>query len=248
MKAPLVSIIMPTYNSSDYIIDSIQSVIEQTYTNWELLITDDCSTDDTVEIIESIASYEHRVKLYKSEINLGAGESRNNSISEARGKYIAFLDSDDIWLPEKLTKQVEFASSNNYLLTFSGYKKFSEHGIGGEVEIPSYTTFRRLLKSNVIGCLTAMYDAEVLGKIYMPKIRKRQDHALWLRILKKVDKAYGLQEPLALYRVGSGMSRNKFKILKWQWKLYREELNLSFLKSAYVFIHYVLKGYLKYLK
>ncbi|KNC67745.1 glycosyltransferase family 2 protein [Pseudoalteromonas ardens] len=245
---PLVSVIMPTYNAERYVIDSIQSVLEQTYQNWELLITDDLSTDNTVELIKEEAKKDPRIKLFIQGQNGGAGLARNNAISRAEGRFIAFLDADDLWLPEKLEKQVAFALKNDHALTFTAYQKFTTEAKLGQVIPPKSVTFKQLLGSNVIGCLTAMYDTEKLGKVYMPSIRKRQDHALWLTILQQIPMAASLQEPLALYRVDSGMSKNKFKIIVWQWRLYREVLGLNLFLSSRYFLEYLVKGYLKYKK
>ncbi|MCF2848665.1 glycosyltransferase [Pseudoalteromonas sp. ACER1] len=242
----LVSVIMPTYNAESYLAESINSVIAQTYNNWELLITDDCSTDDTVAIAKKYADSDSRVKLFIQPQNQGAGAARNNSIMNAKGKYIAFLDADDLWLPEKLEKQVAFATKNNYAFTYTSYQKFSNGKVSTVVHPPKSTTYSKLMYSNVIGCLTAMYDAEKLGKKYMPLIRKRQDMGLWLDILKETPAAYCLKEPLAYYRVGVGMSANKIKILSYQWRFYRDVAKLNFFRAMFTFSVYALKGFSKH--
>lgn len=242
---PLVSIIMPSYNSNETISDSIESVIAQTYKNWELLITDDVSVDDTKDIIRCYCEKDKRIKLFELDTNSGAGASRNNSIGNSSGDYIAFLDSDDIWLPNKLMLQIEFMEKNNILLSYSAYQKFSALGDGGIVMPPNSVSYSELLTGNVIGCLTAIYNAKVLGKRYMPLIRKRQDMGLWLSILKDVDKAICIPNVLAKYRIDTGMTQNKFNILKWQWAFYREVIGLSFIKSAKCFILYAFKGFIK---
>lgn len=248
MQEPLVSVIMPAYNAEKYISESIESVIAQSYKNWELLITDDRSTDNTQQIINEYATKDQRIKLFINEQNGGAGVARNNSIKQANGRFIAFLDSDDLWLPEKLNKQIKFMIKNNYALTYTAYQKFENGKSKGIVTPPSYTTYKKLLNGNVIGCLTAVYDSKLLGKHYMPLIRKRQDMGLWLNILKAVPKAFNLPEVLALYRINSGMSKNKFEILKWQWLFYRKEVGLSFFHSIRLFCLYFIKGILKYIK
>lgn len=246
MEQPLVSVIMPAYNAEKYIKQSIASVISQSYSNWELLITDDRSTDETQRIVEKYGSKDPRIKLFISAKNGGAGVARNNSIKQANGRFIAFLDADDQWLPDKLTKQIDFMLSNNYSLTYTAYQKLEGEIPKGVIIPPSSTTYKKLLNGNVIGCLTAMYDTKVLGKHYMPLIRKRQDMGLWLSILQKVTYAYSLPDVLALYRVDSGMTQNKFKILKWQWLFYREVVKLNFFRAIYHFIIYSVKGFLKH--
>lgn len=246
MKEPLVSIIMPSYNSSQYIIESISSVIEQSYQNWELLITDDCSNDNTHQIVQEYLAKDNRIKLFINKENAGAGAARNNSIKQASGRFIAFLDADDQWLPEKLTKQIAFMLKNNYEFTFTAYQKLASGQLKGTVTPPRSTTYRKLLCGNIIGCLTAIYDTKTLGKLYMPLIRKRQDMGLWLDILKQVPQAYCLSEVLALYRIDSGMSQNKLDILRWQWVFYRDVVKLSFFKTCYYFTLYSLKGFIKH--
>ena len=248
MKDPLVSVIMPAYNAEKYISESIESVLTQSYQNWELLITDDRSKDNTQQIVEEYCARDKRIKLFINKENGGAGVARNNSIEKAEGRFIAFLDADDQWLPEKLTKQIAFMLENNYKFTFTAYQKLESGQLKGSVTPPESINYRKLLSSNVIGCLTAIYDTELLGKIYMPLIRKRQDMGLWLNILKQVPKAYSIPDILALYRVDSGMSQNKLEILKWQWMFYRKELGLSILYSSRLFFLYFIKGILKYIK
>lgn len=245
---PLVSVIMPTYNAEKYLAESINSVIAQTYDNWELLITDDRSSDNTLAIAKHYVAKDSRIKLFIQEQNKGAGAARNNSIENASGKYIAFLDADDLWVPEKLEKQVSFALANNHAFTYTSYRKLSDGKLLAVVTPPESTTYNKLMYSNVIGCLTAMYDAEQLGKRYMPLIRKRQDMGLWLDILKDVPKAFCLSEPLAYYRVGVGMSTNKFKILSYQWRFYRDVVGLGVFRAIFTFSIYALKGFSKYSK
>ncbi|WP_119968796.1 glycosyltransferase family 2 protein [Shewanella japonica] len=245
---PLVSIIMPSYNSSETISESIDSVLGQSYSNWELLITDDKSQDDTVNIIKQYAYKDDRIRLFENEENLGAGGSRNRSISSAQGKFIAFLDSDDLWYNNKLEVQISFMLKNDVALSYTWYQKFDTNGDGGLVKPRLTVTYQQLLYSNVIGCLTAIYDAEKLGKRYMPLIRKRQDMGLWLNILKDIDFAHAVPQVLARYRVDSGMTQNKFKILKWQWLFYREVVNLNIIASIFYFTVYAFKGFLKHRK
>lgn len=239
---------MPSYNSAAYIEESIKSVLSQTYSNWELLITDDGSTDASIEVIRRYVAIDNRIKFFSSPGNQGAGAARNNSIKNAVGRFIAFLDSDDIWHPEKLQKQLKFMNGGNYAFTYTAYQKFNSKGLLGVVKPPNKTTYSKLLKSNVIGCLTVIYDRELLGKRFMPQIRKRQDMALWLELLECCKEAHGLTESLAFYRVDSGMTKNKFSVLRSQWLLYRETLNLGLCKSFFYFISYSIMGLYKYVK
>jgi glycosyltransferase involved in cell wall biosynthesis len=236
---------MPSYNSEKYISESIESVRSQTYSNWELLITDDCSSDNTTNVVESFISNDKRIKLFALSSNSGAGVARNNSIKIASGRFIAFLDSDDLWDVNKLKNQISFMLDNNYEFTFTAYQKFTDNQLLGVVSPPSTTEYNRLLYSNVIGCLTAVYDTNRIGKIYMPLIRKRQDMGLWLNILKLVPKAYCLNQTLAKYRIDSGMTSNKFSVLSYQWELYRKVLGFGVLRSASIFVVYAFRGFLK---
>ncbi|MGE6810757.1 glycosyltransferase family 2 protein [Pseudoalteromonas nigrifaciens] len=247
MEQPLVSVIMPAYNAEQHIAQSIESVISQSYANWELLITDDRSTDSTQAIVKAYAVNDPRIKLFINADNGGAGIARNNSIKKAKGRYIAFLDADDQWLPEKLTTQISFMLKNDYAFTFTAYQKIEGNEKKGIVIPPESTSYKKLLSSNVIGCLTAVYDAEKLGKKYMPLIRKRQDMGLWLEILKEIPKAQSISTVLGLYRVDSGMTQNKLAILKWQWLFYRETVRLNLIESIYHFFIYSIKGLFKHL-
>lgn len=248
MAEPLVSIIMPAYNSEKYIAKSIESVTAQSYQNWELLITDDQSSDNTQKIVEQYCATDARVKLFVNKKNGGAGVARNNSIMHAKGRYIAFLDSDDLWLPTKLEQQIAFMLKHNYALTYTSYQKFTEDTYLGVVTPPLSTSYSKLLSSNVIGCLTAVYDTEIVGKQFMPSIRKRQDMGLWLQILKVLPNAYCLPEVLSFYRVDSGMTKNKFEIIKWQWFFYRQSVGLDYFSSSKYMLFYMVSGLKKYLK
>lgn len=242
----LISIVMPSYNSALTIKESIDSVLSQTYKNWELLITDDCSSDDTLAILHGYSQSDSRIRIFQNEENSGAGVSRNKSIEMASGVYIAFLDSDDIWMPEKLEKQVEFMDKNGYALTYTSYQKFDKNGPGKIISPPLTVNYSELLYSNVIGCLTAMYDVDKLGKQYMPLIRKRQDMGLWLKILKTCNQAYCLPEVLALYRSDTGMTQNKINASIYQWRFYREVVQLGVLSSLWYFSWYIVKGLIKH--
>lgn len=242
----LVSIITPVHNSFSHIEDTINSVLDQTFTNWELILIDDKSADNGLTIIKKFIDQDSRIRLLKNSENRGAAISRNRGIEAANGRFIAFLDSDDIWEPNKLELQLEFMRANKYPFTFTAYRKFKENKIIGIQEVPAKVTHQELLKTCSIGCLTAMYDTEALGKVYMPDISRRQDFALWLKILKMTPYAYGLNVPLAKYRLRSNsISGNKFKAATYQWRVYREFEHLTFFEASYYFIHYTFFGVLK---
>lgn len=240
MNNPLVSIITPSFNCGVSIAKTIESVLSQSYTNWEMLISDDFSSDDSCKVIQAFSVRDNRIKLIKRSWNAGPAVTRNRAISSASGRYIAFLDSDDIWYPDKLEKQIEFMLGNDVAFSYTSYRRVHVDGHEiGFVSAPASVTYYDVLKTNRIGCLTACYDTEKLGKVYMPNISKRQDLGLWLKILKRIDKAYGIQECLADYYVGiSTVSSNKITAAKYQWRVYREVENLPFWRSLYYFTTY----------
>jgi len=238
----LVSIITPTYNSEKFISSTIESVISQTYEYFELIIVDDKSSDKSVEIISSFIEKDKRIKLIIQNKNGGAGLARNEGIRNSKGKYIAFLDSDDRWHNKKLEKQISFMKLNNYNFTFTAYSKISENGedLNKIVSAKKCVTYKKALYKNPIGCLTVIYNKDFFGKKFMPKIRKRQDYALWLDLLKK-DNAYGINEPLAYYRVReNSISSKKVDLLKYEWSIYRDVENLSFRRSLFYLVSAVL--------
>ena len=232
----LVSIITPSYNSSKFIAQTIESVLSQTYDNWEMIIVDDVSPDNSNEIIEKYVQRDSRIKLIELEKNSGPAVARNRAIEEASGRYIAFLDADDLWMSDKLQKQIDFMKTHNYELTYTAYETMSEDGVNLHFTItpPKKLNYQELLKANKIGCLSAIYDSKRIGKVYMPLIKKRQDYGLWLRVLKKVDYAYGMDEVLGCYRIMSNsVSSNKLDLLKYNYRLFKEHENFSTLKSLY---------------
>lgn len=247
MISPFFSIITPSYNSSEFIADTINSVLAQSTNDWEMIIVDDCSNDDSIGIINRYTKQDNRIKLIRHKKNCGVATARNAAIKEAKGRYIVFLDSDDLWHHEKLEKQIKFMLDKDVAFSFSGYEKIDENGISFEVvNVPERINYKQLLKTNVIGCLTAMYDVEKLGKVYMPVNTKREDFATWLAILKQVDYAYGMPDVLAQYRVyASQSSAKKTKMAKENWRLYRDVEQLSFFKSVYYFSHYAVRGALR---
>lgn len=243
----LVSIITPSHNSSQFIAKTIESVFLQSYPDWELIIVDDCSTDNSVEIINSFIEQDSRIKLIQLSENSGAAIARNTAIEAAQGRYIAFLDSDDIWSSNKLEQQINYMQKNEIAFSYSAYEKVDEAGkVIGNVGVPDKLGYTDLLKVCSIGCLTAIYDTKMLGKVYMPLIRKRQDLGLWLRILKKIPYAYATPGILAQYRVrGDSISANKKVAAQYTWKLYREVEGLSLLRASYYFAHYAVNGVLR---
>ncbi|WP_054113710.1 glycosyltransferase family 2 protein [Marinagarivorans algicola] len=238
----LVSIIMPCYNNEATIGKAVESVQRQTYIEWELLITDDGSIDGSVELIERLASSDKRIKFFSLQKNGGAGVARNNSIKNAVGRYIAFLDADDSWDPEKLDCQITFMKENGVALTYSAYQKIKGGDLAGVVMPPEKITYKELIYSNVIGCLTAVYDSHLLGKRYMPIIRKRQDMGLWLDILKDIEVARATPGVLGYYNCDSGMTKNKLSVLGYQWRFYRDVVELGVVRSLWVFCVYAFRG------
>lgn len=234
-----VSIIMPAYNSSSYISDSIDSVLSQTYADWELIIIDDCSTDDTALLAGKYT--DERIILLKNDVNVGGAESRNIGISRANGRYIAFLDSDDMWSHDKLEIQIEFMRAHNYGFTYTAYTTVGEDGvIGSAISVPSIVRLKDIYKHNWIGCLTAIYDTLPFGKVYMPNVRKRQDFALWIKLLELFECAYGVRSNLGYYRIREGsLSENKFDALKFYWIVLRSVAGLSIIYSLYNILCYL---------
>ena len=244
-----VSIIMPSYNTAKYIDETINSVLKQTYTDWELIIVDDCSTDETDAIVSKYLTDE-RIKYLKNEVNSGAAITRNRALREATGKWIAFLDSDDLWQPEKLEKQLKFMADGGVAFSFSDYEVIDDVGSVKTVFVPrkDLYNYKDILKSCSIGCLTVIYNAEILGKVFMPEnAPKREDIACWLSILKKGIMGFCLHASLAKYRVHShSVSSNKVKMLKYQWRLYRKTERLTVCKSFCYLISWAFNGFFKY--
>lgn len=231
----LISIITPVYNSEKFVLECIRSVQAQTYANWEHILVDDCSSDNGEALIMSMQSTDARIKYHRLAENRGAGVARNKAIALAKGNYIAFLDSDDQWYPQKLERQLSFMKDNAYHFTFTDYDMMDEAGnkLSKKMKARPKVTYRSALYKNPIGCLTVIYDVNFFGKRYMPSIRKRQDYALWLDLLKKTN-GYGLNECLASYRTGNdSISANKMNLLKYEWKIYREVEGLSCFKSSF---------------
>lgn len=250
-EIPLVSVITPTYNAETYIGQTIESVKNQKYCNWEMIIVDDCSKDNTVEIIKREAEEDKRIRLIQLSKNSGAAVARNTAIQNAKGKYIAFLDSDDLWYPDKLEKQVAFMQEKDIAFSFTSYRIINEDGTETDkiIQVPKEIDYKGLLKNTIIGCLTVMLDVSKLGLVQMPNMRTRQDTATWLSILRKGYKAYGIQEPLAKYRKVSGsISSNKFKMARQTWRMYRDFEKLNIFYASWCFINYAWNALKKHLK
>jgi teichuronic acid biosynthesis glycosyltransferase TuaG len=237
----LVSIVTPTYNSELFISELISCIQNQTFQGWELLITDDCSTDNTVELVRKFIQTDGRIKLFQLSKNSGAGVARNNSIKEASGRFIAFCDSDDRWLPNKLEVQLQFLTNHKTAFTYSSYltkdENFKETG---RVNAPEEISYKEILRNNYIGCLTAIYDTKTLGKMFMPDIRKRQDWVLWINIIKRLGVVQGIPEPLATYTIRkNSISSNKFNLVKYNWIVYNKALGFGMIRSLLYLIQFL---------
>lgn len=229
---PSVSVIMPAHNAAASIEKSINSVMKQTYFDLELLVIDDASSDNTLKIAEDLSIMDSRIKIISLSKNSGAGTARNHGIEQAQGKYIAFLDSDDLWLENKIEEQLKVFEKYDVHLVASAYQVRNQKQLK-HVRPEKWINHSTMLKSNRIGCLTAIYDSEKLGKRYMPSIRKRQDYALWLSIMKDTGPAYCVQSILAEYnQTPGGLSSNKFALLKWNYIMFRETQGYSAFKST----------------
>ena len=234
-ELPLVSVIMPAYNSVGFIEQAIRSIQDQTYQNWELLVIDDSSTDATVPLVKKEMRTDKRIQLLQNRENLGAGVARNLGIKAAKGRFISFLDADDLWIPQKLQVQVKFMQENEVGMTYSSYSLISEEGenINKTIQALPELSYKKLLRANYVGNLTGMYDVQKIGKIYAPQLRKRQDWALWLSVLKKAGLAKGIQQTLALYRIRKeGISANKVALIRYNFKVYHQFLDFGIIKSC----------------
>lgn len=245
-RTPETSIIMPAYNSARFIGDSIRSVLAQTYTDWELLIVDDCSTDKTAEIVASFNDL--RIYYQCNTHNLGAAETRNQALQIAKGRYIAFLDSDDLWTPDKLEKQIAFMERHEYAFTFSDYRIIQEDGTSTEkvLHMPASLSYHQYLRNTAIGCLTVVIDRSKTGDFLMPNIKSSHDMALWLLIMRRGFKAYALPECMASYRlVSTSNTAKKYKAAQDVWRVYRNIEHLSLCYSAFCFCGYATHAILK---
>ena len=244
----LVSIITPCFNSEKFLDECISSVINQTYQNWEMLIVDDNSLDNSSIIIDSYSKKDDRIKPIFLKDNLGPAMARNTAISSTKGKYLAFLDSDDIWLPEKLQVQINFMKKYNCAFVFSSYSviPFNEKKPKYVINVPEKISHKKYLKNTIIGCLTVVLDKERFKNIQMPILRSSHDMALWLDLLKEEEFAFGIQQELAIYREHkSSNTFNKFRAVYDVWNVYRKHERLNILNSIYNFIFYAFNAFKK---
>jgi len=234
-ESPLISIITPLYNAESFVSETIKSILDQSYWNWEQIIVDDASTDNSLQIALSFAEKDERIKVEKLSQNRGAAYCRNLATELAAGDYIAFLDSDDLWHPDKLKNQLEFMQNNQCDVSFSNYLHINENGelLGKRIKALKKLSYKKQHRNNYIGNLTGMYRAQTIGKIASPNIRKRQDWAVWLEAIKRSPKpAMGLQEDLAFYRVRKdSISSNKSRLIKYNYSFYRDYLGYSCIKA-----------------
>ena len=246
----LVSIIMPSYNTGRFIKETIESVLAQSYSNWELILVDDCSKDDTDAVLSEYLA-DARIRYIKNETNSGAAVSRNRALREAKGKWIAFLDSDDLWAPEKLEKQIRFMEENGYHFSYTNYIEIDEESKpnGKSITGPKKITKHGMYNYCWMGCLTVMYDAEAVGLIQIEDMKKNNDYAMWLKVCKKAN-CYLLDESLARYRKRSGSISNQgyTKLIKWHYKLYREAEKKNPISSAFLTCRNLFFGIIKKIK
>ena len=240
---------MPCYNSGTFIRQAIESVRNQTFEDWELLVVDDGSTDDSADIIKGMEQMDGRIKYLKTNAPSGSPiVPRNIGVKKALGRYIAFLDSDDAWLANKLERQMKmFEQYEDMAICFSNYEKMTEQGERNNriIKAPTITTYKQLLLSNVIGCLTAVYDTEKVGKVFFQN-HSHEDYILWLDILKRGYVARNTNTVEALYRVReNSVSSNKLKTLSWQWDIYRNVEKISLFRSSYYFLNYAYRAFKK---
>lgn len=250
IEEELCSVIMPAYNSEKYIAEAIESVIKQTYKNWELIIVNDASTDRTEKIIKSYQKKDKRIKLISLPKNQGVANARNTAIQNAEGRYIAFLDADDYWEKEKLQDQIRFMENKNITFSYHDYKLLNTaKNKEKQIKVPSKLDYNKLLKGNTTGsCLTVCIDRKIADKIYFPD-EKHEDYICWLNVLKNYDiKGYGLNKALGTYRIGKkSISSNKLQSAVWNWQVYRKSQKISILKTIYYMSFYVVNGLKKYL-
>ncbi|PTO96264.1 glycosyl transferase family 2 [Vibrio sp. 10N.286.48.B8] len=244
----LVSIITPTYNAIEFIEDTYNSILNQSHTEWEWLVTDDCSHDGTYELLLKLSGKDNRVKVFRNEKNSGAAVSRNNSISHIRGEYFAFIDSDDLWSTTKLEKQLSFMISNNVEFTFTAFEMIDESGLSLNKTVDTHLNkaldYHDMLKKKAtLGCSTVMLKSCLFKDLRMPLIRTGQDYAFWLSILKLGYSVYPINDVLTSYRiVKNSISRNKINKAQRQWQIYRSHENLNLVNSLYCFSFYAYRA------
>ena len=248
MSKILVSVIIPSYNSSNYIKKTIDSVLCQTYENFEIIIVDDGSLDNSVEIIKKYTLIDKRVFLFDLKSNFGVAYARNFGISKSKGDYFCFLDADDLWGQDKLKIQLSFMQKNDFLFSFTSYNLINSKNIiiKNKIKVPCFVTYKGLLKENSIACSTVMISKSICGSDFFSK-NKHEDYIAWLSLLKRNVKGYGLDKVLVSYRkTKNSISSNKFKSSIWVWRIYRNIEKLSFFQSVYNFINYTFRGFIKH--
>lgn len=241
-KVPRVSIIIPTWNSSEFVGDALDGLQAQTIDDWEAIVVDDASEDETCSLVSVRRSRDLRIQLFTMSRHCGPARARNLGIDVAKGRYIAFCDSDDVWRPDKLARQLNELSLYESAVCCTAYVKVNEDGevASGVVPPPSRVDYQALLRSNPIGLSTAMYDTELCGKVYMPDIARRQDYGLWLRIMREGHEALGIDEPLVDYRIRKGsLSSNKAVAAWYTWRVLREVAELSIPRASVAFASYL---------
>lgn len=232
----LISVITPTYNCGKFIGETIESVLKQTYQNWEMIIVDDCSTDDTKKVVEEYLNKDKRIKYFCLEKNSGAAVARTKAMELAQGNYMAFLDSDDLWMIDKLEYQLKIMKENDWNFSCTNYEQINEKGqtLDKIIKTVAKTNYNRLLLDCPVGNSTVMYFVDRMGKFEVPDIRKRNDDALWLQMLKKEKYIYGIDRVLMKYRIrNNSISSNKIQLIKYHWILYRDIEHLSIIKSLF---------------
>lgn len=249
MDNQLVSIIMPVFNAQEFLQESIESVRNQSYPDWELLAVDDCSQDDSLKILQEVALQDARIKVIQLDQNQGAAVARNAGLQRAKGRYLAFIDSDDRWRFDKLERQLDFMISNQYAFSYTNFSFMDESGqmIKSRVDLPEKLDYHGLLKETAIACSTVMLDRKIIKDFQMPLVRKGQDTATWLMLMRtrKVS-AYGLDVVLNDYRqVKGSISSNKWQALKRTWHTYRHLEQLPLIPCCYYFCQYVLHAILR---
>lgn len=247
----LVSIIVPVYNVQKYIVETIACVRAQTYSDWELLLVNDCSTDGTVQVIEEYLEYvgDERIRLIHQPVNGGAARARNRGLEEAVGRYVAYLDSDDLWEPKKLERQIAFMQSKEIAFSFTGYEFADEYGkgLGKIVRVPTTLNYKQALKNTTIFTTTVMFDSEKIPKelLEMPEV-KSEDTALWWKVLRNGYVAYGLDENLVRYRrAGKSLSSNKLEAIRRIWNLYRRVEGLGIFQSMWNFCFWAARAVIR---
>ena len=248
----MVSIIVPVYRAEPYIAETIEMVKRQTYKNWELILVDDCSPDNSAQVIEreiAQAAEDTRIRLIRKEKNEGAASARNTGIDAAKGRYIAFLDADDIWMPDKLEKELAFMEDKQVAFAFTAYEFGDENakGTGKIVNVPERLTYRKALSRTIIFTTTVIFDTAKISKeqIHMPLVAS-EDTATWWKVLRQGYVAYGLNEVLAIYRrPAKSLSSNKFVAMQRIWNLYRKEEKLSLPVSAFCFFFWAMRATLR---